>query len=133
MALWWACTPARSSRASSSDREKASRSDPVKSSGTRFSCMKLLNVRGVYDYAGPKPGLALAPRTVLPSALTTASASRLQFSKLDTQPIYSPFYASLRTSQRPMQNSGPKGSLLLSRKDLSSSVPCRFIPRITPS
>jgi hypothetical protein len=27
-----------------------------------------------------------------------------------------------------MQNSGPSGSLLLSRKELSSSIPCRFIP-----
>ena len=28
----------------------------------------------------------------------------------------------------PVQNSGPSGSLLLSRKALSSSTPCRFIP-----
>jgi hypothetical protein len=33
-----------------------------------------------------------------------------------------------RASQRPMQNSGPSGSLFLSREELSSSIPCRFIP-----
>jgi len=51
-----------------------------------------------------------------------------KFSKLDTQPIFPPVYASLDTSQHPAQNSGPSGSLLLSRKALSSSTPCRFIP-----
>src|SRR5580692_9735547 len=51
-----------------------------------------------------------------------------KFSKLDTQPIFPPVYASLDTLQRPVQNSGPSGSLLLSRKALSSSIPCRFIP-----
>src|SRR6185369_13255166 len=54
-----------------------------------------------------------------------------KFSKLDTQPIFSPVYASLDTSQRPAQNSGPSGSLLLSREALSSSAPCRFIPAHT--
>jgi predicted ATPase len=37
-------------------------------------------------------------------------------------------YASLATSRRSTQNSGSSGSLLLSRKALSSSTPCRFIP-----
>src|SRR6185503_11667654 len=37
-------------------------------------------------------------------------------------------YASLDTSQHPVQNSGPSGSLILSREALSSSTPCRFIP-----
>src|SRR6266567_7625956 len=37
-------------------------------------------------------------------------------------------YASPDTSQRPVQNSGPSGSLLPPRKALSSSIPCRFIP-----
>ena len=32
------------------------------------------------------------------------------------------------TSRCPTQNSGPSGSLLLSREDLSSSASCRFIP-----
>ena len=50
------------------------------------------------------------------------------FSKLDTQPICAPVYASPDTSRCPVQNSGPSGSLLLSREALSSSTPCRFIP-----
>jgi hypothetical protein len=53
-----------------------------------------------------------------------------RFSKLDTQPIFSPVYASLDVSQRPVQNSGPSGLLLLSRKALSSSLPCRFNPAL---
>ena len=44
------------------------------------------------------------------------------------QPTYPPVYASLCTSRYPTQNSGPSGSLLLSREALSSSTPCRFIP-----
>jgi CHASE3 domain sensor protein len=44
----------------------------------------------------------------------------------------SPVYASLDTSQCPAQNSGPSGSLLLSREALSSSPLCRFIPAHTP-
>ena len=37
-------------------------------------------------------------------------------------------YASAVASQRPLQNSGPSGSLFLSRKALASSTPYRFIP-----
>jgi hypothetical protein len=36
-----------------------------------------------------------------------------RFSKLNTQPIYTPVYASGDTSQCRTQNSGPSGSLLL--------------------
>ena len=50
------------------------------------------------------------------------------FSKLNTLPTYSPVYASLDTSRCPAQNSGPSGSLLLSREALSSSTSDRFIP-----
>jgi hypothetical protein len=38
-----------------------------------------------------------------------------------------PCYASLGVLRQSAQNSGPSGSLLLSRKVLSSSIPCRFI------
>src|SRR5262249_45949511 len=51
-----------------------------------------------------------------------------RFSKLDTQPTFSPVYASRNTSQRPVQNSGPSELLVLSREALSSSIPCRFSP-----
>jgi hypothetical protein len=40
-------------------------------------------------------------------------------------------YASLCTSRRPAQNSGPSGSLLLSREEFSSSASCLFIPALS--
>jgi hypothetical protein len=52
------------------------------------------------------------------------------FSKPNTQPTYSPVYASLNISRRPAQNSGPSGLLLLSREEFSSSASCRFIPAL---
>src|SRR5215469_3184837 len=50
------------------------------------------------------------------------------FSQLNTQPTYTPVYASRRTSRCTVQNSGPSGSLVLTRKALSSSTSYRFIP-----
>jgi hypothetical protein len=44
---------------------------------SRFSCMKYLGVSGVFDYAGLKQELALAPLIMLPAAITRASASGL--------------------------------------------------------
>jgi hypothetical protein len=43
-------------------------------------------------------------------------------------PRLSSVYASLSTSRYPAQDSRPSRSLLLSRKELSSSASCRFIP-----
>src|SRR6516164_8112190 len=51
------------------------------------------------------------------------------FSELNTHPTYSPVYASPCISQCPAQNSGPSGSLLLSREDSSSSASCRLSGR----
>src|SRR6202043_3498244 len=50
------------------------------------------------------------------------------FSKLNTQPTCTPVYASLNTSRCATQNSGPSGSLLLSRRTLAFPASCRFIP-----
>src|ERR1039458_9475194 len=52
------------------------------------------------------------------------------FTSQDSQPcrLLPPVYASLRASRHSTQNSGPSGSLLLPRKDFSSSASCRFIP-----
>src|SRR6202043_281815 len=50
------------------------------------------------------------------------------FSKLNTQPTCTPVYASLNTSRCATQNSGPSGSLLLSRRTLSFPASCRFSP-----
>ncbi|HTF61702.1 MAG TPA: hypothetical protein VK638_03215, partial [Edaphobacter sp.] len=44
---------------------------------SRFSCMKLPGVSGVYDYAGPNRDSRFRPPPVLPSANAKASASWL--------------------------------------------------------
>ena len=51
-----------------------------------------------------------------------------QFSELNTQPTCTPVYASPHTSRCATQNSGPSGSLLLSRRTLVFPASCRFIP-----
>ena len=51
-----------------------------------------------------------------------------QFSELNTQPTCTPVYASSNTSRCATQNSGPSGSLLLSRRTLSVPASCRFTP-----
>ena len=50
------------------------------------------------------------------------------FSELNTQPTCTPVYASPHTSRCATQNSGPSGSLLLSRRTLAFPASCRFIP-----
>src|SRR3954469_13776257 len=90
--------------------------------------MKFPDVLGVYDYAGLVRNSRIAPNHVAFHYHDSVSIPICNFSKLDTQPACTPVYASLGTSQHPMQNSGPSGLLLLSRKALSSSTPHRFIP-----
>src|SRR5260370_3951408 len=57
-----------------------------------------------------------------------ASASGLHLFGAEYPARLSSVYASLSTSRYPAQDSRPSGSLLLSRKELSSSASCRFIP-----
>src|SRR5215831_345439 len=59
---------------------------------------------------------------------TSASFLFLDVPELNTHPTYSPVYAAPCTSRCPAQNSGPSGSLVLSRDASSSSAPCRFSP-----
>src|SRR5258708_12877550 len=49
-------------------------------------------------------------------------------SELNTQPTCTPVYASPNTSRCATRNSGPSGSLLLSRRTLSFPASCPFIP-----
>src|SRR5215472_13061767 len=98
------------------------------SEASRFSCMECPDVLGVYDYAGPTRSSRSRCWSCCLPPCEQRRRPDCRFSKLDTQPIFSPVYASLDVSQHPAQNSGPSGSLRLSRKALSSSVPCRFIP-----
>src|SRR5215472_16217934 len=98
---------------------------------SRFSCMKFPGVLWVLRLRGTAQGLALAPLLMLPSTIPTVSASRFaRFRSSIAQPACTPVYASPSASQQPTQNSGPSGSLLLSRKTLSFSTSCRFIPAL---
>ena len=95
----------------------------------RFSCMKLPDVFGVYDYAGPIRDSRWRPSLVLHSANAKAcQRPDCIFSKLNIQPACTPVCASPCTSRYPTQNSVPSGSLLLSRRTLAFPASCRFIP-----
>ena len=83
-----------------------------------------------------RPGLSCfvaSARTGYASRPIQATGGVGAFTRPDSQPcrLLPPVYASLHTSRYPAQNSGPSGSLLLSREDLSSSAFCRFIPALT--
>ena len=95
---------------------------------SRFSCMKLPGVSGVYDYAGPDRNSRYRSRPCCLPPMQKRQRPDCQFSKLNTQPTCTPVYASPNTSRCATQNSGPSGSLLLSRRTLSFPASCRFIP-----
>src|ERR1700678_4597885 len=90
--------------------------------------MKLPGVSGVYDYAGPIGDSRLRPRSCCLPPMQKRQRPDCIFSKLNTQPTCTPVYASPNTSRCATQNSGPSGSLLLSRRTLSFPASCRFIP-----
>src|SRR5216684_2381830 len=95
---------------------------------SRFSCMKFLGVSGVFDYAGPNRSSRYRACSYCLPHITRASASGLTVYGAEYPPRLSSVYASLGTSRYPAQDSRPSGSLLLSRKALSSFTPCRFSP-----
>ena len=96
---------------------------------SRFSYRKFLGVHWGLRLRRTVQELALiAPEHV---AFRTRGSRRRpdwEFSQLNTQPTYTPVYASWHTSRCAAQNSGPSGSLLLTREALSSSTSYRFIP-----
>jgi len=72
-------------------------------------------VSGVYDYAGLTVSSRYRSQSYcLPPVLWRRRPDWV-FSKLNTQPTYTPVYASLSASRRLVQNSGPSRSLVLSR------------------
>src|SRR5215470_1406533 len=92
---------------------------------SRFSCMKFLGVSGVFDCAGLNRNSRCRSRSCCLPRIYTASASGLYIfaAQWPTPPIlYLRFTASLTVA---VQDSRPSGSLLLSRKALSSST---FMP-----
>jgi hypothetical protein len=90
--------------------------------------MKLPGVSGVYDYAGPDRNSRYRPRPCCLPPMQKRQRPDCIFSELNTQPTCTPVYASSHTSRWATQNSGPSGSLLLSRRTLAFPASCRFIP-----
>src|ERR1700756_706329 len=90
--------------------------------------MKFIGVSGVFDYAGPNRDSRYRLCPCCPAPIFKTVASGMIFSELDTHPTYP--LSTLRglPHDRARQDSRPSGSLLLTRKALSSSTPCRFIP-----
>ena len=95
---------------------------------SRFSCMQFLGVPWGLRPRRTDRELALTFPSVLPSAHFYRVGVRVVSFRgsMATPPIlYLRFTASLAVAA---QDSRPSGSLLLSRKALSSSTSCRFIP-----
>jgi hypothetical protein len=88
--------------------------------------MKFLGVSGVFDYAGLNRSSRYRACSCCLPRITRASASGLTVYGAEYPPRLSSVYASLCTSRYPAQDSRPSGSLLLSRKALSSSTSCRL-------
>src|SRR6266550_3934735 len=96
---------------------------------SRFSCMKFLGVLWGLRLRRTERELALSSPFILPSAHYKDVGVRVaSFRSSIAHPTYSPVHASLCTSRYPTQNSGPSGSLLLTRKNFAFSASCRFIP-----
>jgi hypothetical protein len=73
--------------------------------------------------------LALAFLFILPSAHYKDVGVRIaSFRSSIAHPAYTPIYASLTPSRESAQDSGPSGSLVLSRKNFAFSASCRFYP-----
>ena len=96
---------------------------------SRFSCMKFLGVPWGLRLRRTEPRLAISSRFILPSAhYNCVGVPIASFRSSIAQPTYPPVYASLCTSRYPTQNSGPSGSLLLSRGVSTTPASYRFIP-----
>ena len=98
---------------------------------SRFSCMKFLGVLWGLRLRQTEQRLALTSLSMLPAAITRASASGLHLFGAQYPPHLFPclrFVAYLATGLT--QNSGPSGSLLLSREKFSFSASCRFSPAL---
>src|SRR5271167_5235257 len=95
--------------------------------------MKFLGVPGVFDYAGLNRNSRYRSRSCCLPRMLTASASGLYLfaARQPTPPIlYLRFTASLAVAA---QDSRPSGSLLLSRKALSSSPSYRLFRKHLPA
>src|SRR5260370_16380147 len=74
-------------------------------------------------------GLGFWPFCMLCSRLVPRVGVRVfSFPSQIPPPAYTPIYASLTPSRESAQDSGPSGSLVLSRKNFAFSASCRFYP-----
>jgi hypothetical protein len=98
---------------------------------SRFSCRKFVGVFWGLRLRRTDRGLAVSPPFLLPSAHYKNVGVRISsFRSSIAQPTYPPVYASPCTSRYPTQNSGPSGSLVLSRRVSSTPASYRFIPAL---
>ena len=90
--------------------------------------MKLPDVSGVFDYAGLARDLRCRPRHVAFHQIKSVGALIASFrSSIPSPPV--PLFTLRRTPRdAERKNSGPSGSLLLSRRTLAFPASCRFIP-----
>jgi len=100
---------------------------------SRFSCLKFLGVQGSSTTQGWRESRTIVSRHVAFRRLKGVGTLIGCFRSSIALPTYTSVYASLGTSRCPVQNSRPSGSLLLSRKALSSSASDRFIPALLNS
>ena len=78
---------------------------PANAEVSRFSCMQFLSVLGVYDYAGPPTRSRFRHWACCLPLLSTESAPRISFTKLNTRPTDASVYASPAASRRRTQDS----------------------------
>jgi len=83
---------------------------------------------GSIDYAGPSRNLRYRSPHVAFRPCKSVSVLIASFRSSIPSPPVPLFYASRCTSRCSTQNSGPSGSLLLSRRTLSFPASCRFSP-----
>ena len=96
---------------------------------SRFSCMKYLGVPGVFDYAGLNRNSRSRFCSYCLPPLQERRRPGLHLFGAQYPPHLFPclrFAAYLAIGLA--QNSGPSGSLILSRKNLAFSASCRFSP-----
>src|SRR5262250_1447106 len=100
------------------------------SEASRFSCMKYLGVPGVFDYAGlNRNSRSCSCSYCLPPLQERRRSGLHLFGAQYPPPHLFPclrFAAYLAIGLA--QNSGPSGSLILSRKNFAFSASCRFSP-----
>src|SRR5215472_15259130 len=97
------------------------------SEASRFSCMKYLGVPGVFDYAGLNRNSRSCSCSYCLPPLQERRRSGLHLFGAQYPPHLFPclrFAAYLAIGLA--QNSGPSGSLILSRKNFAFSASCRF-------